>query len=207
MNRRLSTEEIELLSAWLDGEADNPAAVAALVESDPDMARWVAGTRAMQENLRAMPAPAASPPITERVMNALARTSGVEKSRRIPSHLRMAAAACALLAAGAVYLGLTTLDRPAPPAQPFTLEQAQMAAETLLDEHALQESESPAEPVQDDVPAELLVAALADWSLDGQEDAEAEENTGDWLDDAASGLEMAEMLVDEDAMALDALEG
>lgn len=93
--------EIEL-SAYLDGEAESPAEIAALLHRDPAAARRLAELREVSARVRALPAPEASPAFVSRVMARIETPAAAAHRPR----LRVPAPVLALAAAVLVVSGL-----------------------------------------------------------------------------------------------------
>lgn len=112
----LNESEIEL-SAYLDGEAESPAEIAALLHRDPAAARRVAELRDVSARVRALPAPGASPAFVSRVMARLdAPATAVHRPRLRVLAPVLAFAATAAIVSGVVWW-LRTTPSPAPVVQ------------------------------------------------------------------------------------------
>lgn len=103
MNKRISAKE---LSAYVDGEARNPDAVRAAIETSQEVAREHLALQQVSARLRALPEPEIRPGFAHRVV-AHVRANNSEAVRSSSWRLPVAAS----LAAAAILLAVTALNR------------------------------------------------------------------------------------------------
>jgi negative regulator of sigma E activity len=105
----------ELLSAYLDGESEDPDAVERLLESEPDVRRHFEVLKSHSEALRALPRPEVSPAFATRVLAGV-REARVKQHRGwMPLVLPAAAVAAVVVVLGAVYFATQSPVEPATP--------------------------------------------------------------------------------------------
>lgn len=94
--------EIEL-SAYLDGEADSPAEIAALLRQDPAAARRLAELHEVSAHVRALRAPQVSPDFIARVMARVEPRATAQRPRFLAIAPVLALAAAVLVVSGVVW--------------------------------------------------------------------------------------------------------
>lgn len=104
----------EELSAWIDGCAENPAAIEAALRDDPALARRLEELRAAGRLLRSLPRPTLRPDFTVATMARIEQDAHPRPARRRLA-LPLAAAAAITATIGLLLLRDTPTMRPTPP--------------------------------------------------------------------------------------------
>jgi len=170
MKKRISKAEV---SAYLDGEAKNPAVVRQQIEDSHEAARHYAELSKLSERLKALPEPELRPGFAGRVVASLNDPLPAPANRwRVPS--AMAAAAAAILLGVAALIGVNDSAPSTETLQTASVALSEEAAILAdLERHIATSPESDAllsggffaepEPVVE-LPEDLLVAlAPSDW--------------------------------------------
>jgi len=111
MNRDLYRE----ISAWLDNESDDQAAIEALIVEDPAVAARLAEYKKMGDAIRDLPTPLVTSAFTDRVLQAVSATESRAETKAAPRRWAMP-----LAVAAALVLGFAFVLRYAPESQPAT---------------------------------------------------------------------------------------
>lgn len=96
-------EEFEMLSAYLDGEAEDPAAVERWLAGSPEAARRLEELRRMSAQLKAVPAPEVSPAFATRIVARVRETAAPTRRWRVWAPV---GALCALALVAGIWVGL-----------------------------------------------------------------------------------------------------
>jgi hypothetical protein len=197
MKNEMSENDMELLSAWLDGECDSPAALQARLKAEPELALRLRQLQAVRAGLAALSQP--NPPA-----DFAARVTDRAYARKLPLPARKFWLYAVPAAAAALLLVVAGLTHKTPKQLPVSTDDndwrialnaaaespdAEDVAELVDEETALDETS----------PSELTVA-LADLSseeLGGGELAEA-----DGIDTDSSVIDMIDELSDVEAAVL-----
>ena len=102
----------ELLSAYLDGESENPDVVERLLETEPEVRRRFERLKAQSDALRALAAPDVPPAFASRILAGV-REERLKRHRGwMPLVLPLAAVAAVVVVLGAVYFATQTPLQP-----------------------------------------------------------------------------------------------
>jgi hypothetical protein len=197
MKNEISENDLELLSACLDGECADPAALRARLNAEPELALRLRQLQAVRARLAALPAPNPSADFAARVTGRAYARKLALPARKFWLYAVPAAAAALLL----VVAGLTReAPRPAPAAPGENDWQTALnavAESSDTDEVAEWVDE---ETGMDDASTGELVVALADLSTEDLGDGESAEAGG--FDADASVIDMMDELSDVEAAVL-----
>jgi hypothetical protein len=197
MKNEMSENDMELLSAWLDGECADPDALRARLNAEPELALRLRQLQAVRAGLAALPRP--KPPA-----DFAARVTGRAYARKLPLPSRKFWLYAVPAAAAALLLVVAGLNHEAP--KPVTVPVDDDAWRIAL--NAVAESpdaEDMAEwvdegaAVDDATPGEL-VGALAELSAEDANGGEFAEAGGFYT--GASVIDMIDELSDVDAAVL-----
>jgi len=197
MKDEISEQDLELLSAALDGDCADPDALRARLHAEPELARRMRQLQAMRARLASLAAPVPAADFAEHVTRrAYARKFSASGRKLWWGFIPAAAAALLLVVAG--------LHRTPPKQQATAFDEgvwrdALTAVAESPDAETLEEwvDEEPA--LEDALPYDLA-GTLAD--LSSREPGGTEETGMEGLDTGASIVDMINQLTDEDATVL-----
>ena len=197
MKDEMNENDLELLSACLDGECGDPAALRARLNAEPELALRLRQLQAVRARLAALPAPEPSVDFAARVTK-----------RAFARKLTMPSRSfwwCALpVAAAATLLVVAALSHKAPERE-ASVPDSDAWRIALNDLAESPDAETLAEwvdevPAMDETLPNDLAGALADLST--REPGGAEDFESDGLDANASVIDMINQMTDQDAAVL-----
>ncbi len=200
MKNEISENDLELLSAWLDGECGDPAALRARLSAEPELAQRLRQLQGVRARMASLPSPNPPADFAERVTaRAFARKLRVPTRRFWWTSLSVAAAAMLVVMAGQ-FRTVPRHEMVAPDSETWRTALNSLAESP--DAEAMAEWVG-VEPVLDETLPNDLVGALADLSSGepgGGESAEIGEPETN-----ASLIDMMDQMNIEDAAAMAAM--